>query len=293
VCAGQFVPDLLKERLHSALLDGLERDPVNAGSPVLLLGPASRLREGFPFLQTWTYRPQKRQAVSAFAWCRSSLLRSCRLMGVFIISPLPPVLSEEIRTAGLLRSTGVTPFRRYCEPTSATLSSSAEFPVVPVIRLTQLPPFSGRDEEGFSSCSTYPGHRAVATTPPERPTASIGCGEPCSLRPHGCGRRPPDYALTGPPRVHSRYGPTTPRSPEVRLSRGFRPSVSLRPASSYGASDSYPAGLLPAGYVSLSWTHNRACNFSLHTALQFVIVAIAARRVCRHECPHDIPCRQG
>src|SRR5262245_24755638 len=34
----QFVPELLKERLNSALLDGLEGDPVNARGTVVLLG---------------------------------------------------------------------------------------------------------------------------------------------------------------------------------------------------------------------------------------------------------------
>jgi len=30
-----------------------------------------------------------------------------------------------------------------------------------------------RDEEGFSSCSIYPCHRAVPTIPPECPVASV------------------------------------------------------------------------------------------------------------------------
>src|SRR5436309_12369937 len=37
VCS-QFVPDLHKERLHAAHLDGLEGDPVNARGTVVLLG---------------------------------------------------------------------------------------------------------------------------------------------------------------------------------------------------------------------------------------------------------------
>ena len=37
----------------------------------------------------WTYSPQKRQARSAFALRYRLLLRSCKLMGVFVISPLP------------------------------------------------------------------------------------------------------------------------------------------------------------------------------------------------------------
>ena len=55
-----------RKRLHALLLDGLERDPVDTRSPVVLLGQ----RIGFAsvsILQTWTYRPQKRQDGSAFA----------------------------------------------------------------------------------------------------------------------------------------------------------------------------------------------------------------------------------
>src|SRR5262249_38653349 len=48
---------------------------------------------------------------------------------------------------------------------SATLSSSADFPGSPVIRPTQLPRISPRDEEGFSSCSLCPCRRAVANHP--------------------------------------------------------------------------------------------------------------------------------
>src|SRR5439155_5500614 len=42
----------------------------------------------------WTYRPQKRQVGSAFALTYILLLRSCKLMGVFIIAPLPPLWME-------------------------------------------------------------------------------------------------------------------------------------------------------------------------------------------------------
>ena len=70
---------------------------------------------------------------------------------------------------------------------SATLSSSADLPVVPVIRPTQLPPFRA----GTKRVSPVARRILVVvpslTTPPEQPTASIGCGKPCSLRPHGCG----------------------------------------------------------------------------------------------------------
>ena len=43
-------------------------------------------------------------------------LRSCKLTGVFVISPLPSFLLESLQTAGPLRSTEITPLRRYCWP---------------------------------------------------------------------------------------------------------------------------------------------------------------------------------
>src|SRR6516225_9058296 len=41
-------------------------------------------------LGTGTYQPHNRQVGSAFAWMYSLRLRSCRLIGAFVISPLPP-----------------------------------------------------------------------------------------------------------------------------------------------------------------------------------------------------------
>ena len=46
--------------------------------------------------QIWTYSPQKRQAGSAFALMYRLLLRSCTLMGVFVIPPVPSFLLESL-----------------------------------------------------------------------------------------------------------------------------------------------------------------------------------------------------
>src|SRR3954469_1870274 len=85
-------------------------------------------------------------------------------MGVFIIPPLPPMSLEGIRTAGPLRSTGITPSQRYYEPIRhplvvSRLPGGAGYTAYPASAL------SGRDEEGFSSCSMHPGRRAVANHP--------------------------------------------------------------------------------------------------------------------------------
>jgi len=91
-------------------------------------------------------------------------LRSCRSLGAFITAPLPPVLPVALRTAGPLRSTGVTPLPRYYEPIRhplvvGRLPGAAGYTAYPASAL------SGRDEEGFSSCSLCPCRRAVANHP--------------------------------------------------------------------------------------------------------------------------------
>src|SRR5947209_17626512 len=85
-------------------------------------------------------------------------------MGVFIIPPLPPVLLEECRTAGPLRSTDVTPSQRYYEPIRHRLVVS-RLPGVAGYTAYPASALSGRDEEGFSSCVMGPGARAVANHP--------------------------------------------------------------------------------------------------------------------------------
>ena len=56
------------------------------------------------------------QDVSAFALTYILRLRSCKSMDAFVISSLPSLWSETLQTAGLLRSTGITPPQRYFEP---------------------------------------------------------------------------------------------------------------------------------------------------------------------------------
>ena len=46
-----------------------------------------------------------------------------------------------------------------------------------------FPGIGRRGEEGFSSCSVHPCHRAVATAPPECSAAPVSCDVPCCLRP--------------------------------------------------------------------------------------------------------------
>ena len=99
-------------------------------------------------------------------------LRSCRLTGGIIISPLPLVLTTESCTAGSLCSTGVTPLRCYYGPSRHRLVFG-RFPGFAGYTTYLAPPISRRDEDGFSSCLACPCRRAAPTTPPERRIASV------------------------------------------------------------------------------------------------------------------------
>src|SRR6476646_1571883 len=162
-------------------------------------------------------------------------------MGVFIIPPLPPMLSEECRTAGLLRSTDITPLHRYCEPIRHPLVVS-RLPGVAGYTAYPASARSGRDEEGFSSCSMGPGSRAVANHPAG---ATHRVNRPATSR--------AAFALTVAGsasgatyfRGHLTFTFVTARElaliPRMRLSRGFRAfGYPLACPPSYGASDSYP-----------------------------------------------------
>src|SRR5260370_13408217 len=94
------------------------------------------------------------------------LLRSCKLTGVFVISPLPSFLLESLQTAGPLRSTAITLLRSYCGPLRHTLAFH-RFPWLASYTASLLLPLSSRDEEGFSRCLTCPVRLPVPTTPPQ------------------------------------------------------------------------------------------------------------------------------
>src|SRR5450756_497767 len=87
------------------------------------------------------YSPQKRQVGSAFALTYRLLLRSCKLMGVFVIHPCLPFCWSHYKQQGLFAP---RPLRRLLATTgpSATLSPSFPFPVLPVIGRTCSRDFS-------------------------------------------------------------------------------------------------------------------------------------------------------
>ncbi len=117
----------------------------------------------------------KRQDGSAFALTYSLRRRSCRSIGAFIISPLPPMLTKTSCAVRLLRSTGVTRLHHYYGPRRHRLVFD-RFPGIAGYTTYLAPPISRWDEDGFSSCLACPCHRAVPTTPPK------GCASSISLR---------------------------------------------------------------------------------------------------------------
>ena len=87
-------------------------------------------------------------------------LSSCRVMGDFVISPLPRLLTKELCAAGPLCSTGVAPFQRYYGPSRHRLVFDC-FPGASGYAVYLAPSISRRDEDGFSSCLACPCHRAA------------------------------------------------------------------------------------------------------------------------------------
>jgi hypothetical protein len=74
--------------------------------------------------------------------------------------------------AGPLRSTDITPLPRYSGPSRHPLVFG-RLPGVAGYTAYLAPAISRRDEEGFSSCSACPCHRAVASTPPRCTAVSV------------------------------------------------------------------------------------------------------------------------
>jgi hypothetical protein len=146
------------------------------------------------------------------------------------MSPLPSMWSEEVQTVGSLRSTSIPPLHHDDGPFRPPLIFG-RFPGVSGYTTYLAPPFSRREEEGFSSCLACPCLHAVAPTPPEwvsrvsqspAPhtafafTVAGSASGAAHLRGHLC--------------VRLRYGLATRPHPEDGLSRGFRRLVSRPPA---------------------------------------------------------------
>src|SRR5262249_29996999 len=116
-------------------------------------------------LQTWPYNPQNRHDGSAFALTYSLRRRSCSVMGVLLIAPLPPLV-EDIRCSkapSLCERYLASSLLQAWPPPSRRQSTSRR----PRLYARPPPPISRWDEDGFSSCSACPCHRAVPNRPAE------------------------------------------------------------------------------------------------------------------------------
>jgi hypothetical protein len=211
---------------------------------------------------TWSARPSLPRGV----YPPTQVLQ---MMSAFIKALLPPVLSEVLRTAGSLRSTDVTPFPRYSGPIRHPLVVG-RLPGVAGYTTYPASALSGRDKEGFSSCSMSPGHHAVANHP-------AGATRRINRSATNCAAFALTVAGSAPGATHFRghHAFTCITAwqlasiPRMAVSRGFR-FVGFPPACppSYGASDSYP------GRTISCWTHRpfldaQPClRLSSHTALQ-------------------------
>src|SRR6516225_338057 len=159
--------------------------------------------------------------------------------------------------AGPLRSTDITPLPRYSGPSRHPLVFG-RLPGVAGYTAYLAPAISRRDEEGFSSCSACPCHRAVASTPPRSTAVSVSFRLVILPSPYGCRLGPRGYSFSRPQCVHCCYGPVTRNLPSGSLvDRLRRFSFHLLRYPNYGALTSTPAGLFPAEHASLRWTHNR------------------------------------
>ena len=214
--------------------------PSTPGAPSFFLASAYAARR-VSSLQTWTYRPQNRQDVSAFALTYSLRLRSCKSMDAFVISSLPSRLKETLQTEGPLCSAGVTPPHRSLRthpPPSRRRSISR------LSRLYDLP-CSGDFAPGrggllqllgmsLSPCCRF--HPAEVGVP-----RRSDFGTPCCLRPTVAGSALGSTHFRGHFRVHCRYGPVTRDLPKGDLvdrlqDLGFPPPC----YPNYGAPDFCP-----------------------------------------------------
>ena len=143
-------------------------------------------------------------------------------------------------------------------------------PGVTGYRVYLAPAISRRGEEGFSSCSACPCHRAVATTPPKWVSRVNQVSAAHAAFAFRLQARPSEYTLEATSAFTSRYGPMTRNLPKGdlvdRLQKiGFPPPC----YPSYGAPDSCPGGIcLPLNRPALAGHTTRRADFR-HRALQW------------------------
>ena len=175
------------------------------------------------------------------------------------MSSLPPLRRRFCKWQGPFAPRTLLRFIATADP-AATLSSSADFPVSPVIRPTLLRRFLA----GTRRASPVARHvlATVLSLPPRRSegAASIRFRLPCCLRPPVGGSAFGATHFRGHFCVHCCYGPVTRRLPTgdvVDRLKSWFPATLLSKLRGLFA----PAGLSPAEHASPHWTHNRTGRF--------------------------------
>jgi hypothetical protein len=148
---------------------------------------------------------------------------------------------------------------------AATVSPSVDFPVCAGYATALAPPISRWGEDGFSSCSACPCHRAVPNHP-AGVSRRIGqfCVAPCCLRPEGGGSASGPIFLSRPPLGSLSLRPGDSLAILMMASSvGFIRFVSSANATQVtGLLTLAPVGLTPTEHASLCWTHSFA---KIHT----------------------------
>src|SRR5262245_47921008 len=185
-----------------------------------------------------------------------------QIAGAFLRAPLPSVLMKALRAAGPLRSAGITPPRRYSGPIRHPLVVS-RLPGVAGYTAYPASAVSGRYEEGFSSCWVCPCRRAVANHPAGgRQRVNRFALPPATFALTVAGSAPGSIPFEATSRsLALRPGDSLP-SQGWGCQWASGQSVSLLPAIQLrGFPILTPAGLTPAGHISLFWTHNCSGTF--------------------------------
>jgi len=120
------------------------------------------------------------------------------------------------------------------------------------------PPISRWDEDGFSSCSVCPCHRAAPTTPPEWPAAAARLQQTMLPSPGRSGLGLRFTFFSRPPLGSLALRPGDSLTiPRMALSIGFISFVSSTNAiQATGLLTLAPVGLTPTEQTSLRWTHS-------------------------------------
>ena len=192
----------------------------SAGASVLTMSPfpapaSSHAACGFPALRAPAHFASRVMGPKAFALTYILRLSSCRLTDEFIGSPLPRFVERRSCVQqGPFAPRALPRFNATTDP-AATVSSSVDFPVMPVIRLTLLQTLL----PGTRTASPVAWHVLVTvlSLPPRQRNMShqLVCDMILlpSSRSSGLGLW--GYFYPGHLRVHSCYGPVT-RSPPYR-----------------------------------------------------------------------------